>query len=138
MYNESRTNGVFPQGFSDGIVAILYKKGCRTDIRNYRPITLLNGHYKILTRILAKRMLSIVSQFVSDEQIGFMPRTFIGEATMTIKMIQAHLNKQIDEDEGAIMLACDMEKAFDRCSWSYLRSGIKALGFGHGFRPPVQ
>jgi len=132
-YNQSRNSGIFPQGFSDGIVAILFKKGNRTDIRNYRPITLLNGDYKILTRILAKRMLEIVSQFVSGEQIGFMPRTFIAEATNMVKMIQAQLDNIID-DEGGIMFACDMEKAFDRCSWGFLRTAIKKLRFTPGFQ----
>ena len=69
-------------------MSILYKnKGLREDIRNYRPITLLNGDYKILTRILAKRLLRIVTQFVSPAQIGFMPRTLISEATMFIQLM---------------------------------------------------
>ena len=63
-FNEAKNTGKFIPNFNDGIVAILFKKGERSDIRNYRPITLLNGDYKILTRIFAKRMLSVVSQFV--------------------------------------------------------------------------
>ena len=55
------------EGFSDGYVSELYKKGTRDDPRNYRPITLLHGDCKILTRILAKRMLNIVTKFVSDD-----------------------------------------------------------------------
>ena len=50
-----RTAGKLYDGFSDGYVATLYKKGDRTDPHNDRPITLLNGDYKILTRILVKR-----------------------------------------------------------------------------------
>ena len=75
-YNEARSAKRLPKGFNEGIVVILYKKGSRRDVRNYRPITLLNSDYKIMTRILAKRMLSIVTQFVSDNQIGFVPYTF--------------------------------------------------------------
>ena len=85
-----RAGGKLYHGFSDGYVTQLYKKGTRDDPRNYRPITLLNGDYKILTRILAKRMLDIATQFVSDDQIGFVPRTFIGESHMLIRLMQAH------------------------------------------------
>ena len=88
--------------------------------RNYRPITLLNGDYKILTRILAKRLLNVVSQFVSPEQIGFVPRTFIAEATMFINLVKAHLESV---DEGGILCLLDLEKAFDKVSWRY-RAGI--------------
>ena len=125
-YNEARAKGMLPNGFSDGIVVILYKKGSRCDIRNYRPITLLNSDYKIMTRILAKRMLSIVTQFVSDSQIGFVPFTFIAESAMLIKLIQVHLDKI---DDGGILVFCDLEKAFDRCDWNFLNKAIAKLNF---------
>ena len=64
-YNAGRRDKKFPSKFNEGMVTMLYKKGHRSEVRNYRPITLLNSDYKILTRILAKRMLNIVTQFVS-------------------------------------------------------------------------
>ena len=36
--------------------------------------------------------------------------------------------------KGAVLIAADMEKAFDRCSWSYLQGAIKKLRFGTGFQ----
>ena len=129
-FNEMRTAGKLYNGFSDGYVATLYKKGDRTDPRNYRPITLLNGDYKVLTRILAKRTLTIVTNFVSNDQIGFVPRTFIAESTMLIKLIQAHLEHI---DEGGILVFLDLEKAFDRCSWDYLHKALRVLRFTPAF-----
>ena len=122
FYNEARSSKSLPKGFNEGIVVILYKKGNRRDVRNYRPITLLNSDYKIMTRILAKRMLSIVTQFVSDNQIGFVPFTFIAESAMLVKLLQAHLD---NIDDGGILVFCDMEKAFDRCDWNYLNKAIE-------------
>ena len=71
-------------------------------------------------------MLRIVTQFVSDNQIGFVPRTFISESTMLIKLIQAHLDSI---DEGGLLVFLDLEKAFDRCSWSYLHRAMRSLRF---------
>ena len=126
MYNTSRQNNRLPKGFNDGIVTLIFKKGSRTDVRNYRPITLLNGDYKVLTRILAKRMLNLVSQCVSPEQIGFMPRTFIAETSMLINLLKAHLESI---DEGGLMTFLDLEKAFDKVSWNYMKRSFKALRF---------
>ena len=35
------------------ILTLLYKKGEREDISNWRPISLLNADYKIITKVLA-------------------------------------------------------------------------------------
>ena len=126
VYNTSRQDNKLPKGFNEGIVTLIYKKGSRTDVRNYRPITLLNGDYKVLTRILAKRMLDLVSQCVSPEQIGFMPRTFIAESSMLINLLKAHLESV---DEGGLMTFLDLEKAFDKVSWDYMKRSFKALRF---------
>eukprot|EP00965_Chrysotila_dentata_P139718 4619611-Pleurochrysis_carterae.AAC.1 len=40
------------------------------------------------------RVMTLGTQFVSGQQIGFVPHTFIAEATMLIQMIQAHLDKK--------------------------------------------
>ena len=52
-------------------------------------------------------MLKIVTQFLSAPQIGFVPRTYIAEATMLVQMIQAHLD---ENDEEADMIFLDLKK----------------------------
>ena len=49
-------NDTRSRDLSAGIISTLYKKKERDDPRNYRPITLLNGDYKIFTRVLTRRM----------------------------------------------------------------------------------
>ena len=95
--NESRQRGWLPSGMSDGLISLLYKKNVRDDPRNYRPITLLNGDYKIMMRILTQRMNEAVVQFVSDDQNGFVPNAFIAENTMRLKLIQAYIEDQDEE-----------------------------------------
>ncbi len=40
-------------GFATGWMCPIYKKNDRNEISNYRPITILNSDYKILTKVLA-------------------------------------------------------------------------------------
>ena len=130
VYNEAHTRGCLPPTCTQGLISVLYKKKERDDPRNYRPITLLNGDYKIFTRLLTRRMNEAVVQFVSPEQNGFVPGGFIGENTMLLRLIQAYVE---DEDSDAAFLFLDMEKAFDRCSWEYLHEALDAIGFNQGF-----
>ena len=48
--------GTLPDSFLKGDIGLLFKKGDRNDVRNYRPITLLQGAYKIFTRVLIRRI----------------------------------------------------------------------------------
>ena len=106
----------------------MYKKEDRDDPRNYRPITLLNTDYKIFTRILAKRMRDVVHEFTSESQKGFVPHTFISEATTLLTLIEAYINEEPLDRKG-ILLFLDMEKAFDRVSYKFTIEGLKAIGF---------
>ena len=130
VYNEAHLTGRLPDSMLEGLISLLYKKGPRDDPRNYRPITLLNVDYKILMRILTARMNKAVTQFVSDDQNGFLPNGFIAENTMRLQLIQQYIE---EEDEEALFVFLDMEKAFDRCSWDFLIEGLEALNFDEKF-----
>ena len=132
VINETTAKDALPAHFLDGDIAMLYKKGPRDDPRNYRPITLLNTDYKIFTRILARRMRDVVHQFVSECQKGFMPKTFIAEATMLLRLTEAYINEEPGSRQG-ILLFLDMEKAFDRVSYDFTLRGLEAVGFGPRF-----
>ena len=128
-FNEAHTTGQLPDQMREGLISILYKKKARDDPRNYRPITLLNSDYKIMMRVLTQRMNEAIVQIVSDAQNGFTPNSFIAENTMLVQLLQAYVEVDPDDDEGAMMLFLDMEKAFDRCSWEFLHDALQDLGF---------
>ena len=132
VLREARARGRLPAEFLKGDIGLLHKKDDRDEIRNYRPITLLQGAYKIYTRVLAKRMAGVVHEFVSESQKGFVPHTFIGECSMLLNLIEAYVNDDCSE-RGGIFLFLDMEKAFDRVSYDYLLRGLDSLGFGPEF-----
>ncbi|KAE9383054.1 hypothetical protein BT96DRAFT_1041062, partial [Gymnopus androsaceus JB14] len=57
VFNDISANGIDEGiGFSDGWMCPLYKKGEKSEIANYRPITLLNTDYKIFTKALAIKL----------------------------------------------------------------------------------
>ncbi len=130
---EAQRLGKLPPSFLRGDIGLLHKKDARDDERNYRPITLLQNAYKIYTRVITRRMRDVVHQFVSEAQKGFVPRTFIAEATMLLNLVENYINDDVEHREG-LFIFLDMEKAFDRCSYdTYMLQALTALGFGEKF-----
>lgn len=44
-----------------------------TDIKNYKPISLLNNDYRIYMKILAERLKRFLMEYIKEEQMGFLP-----------------------------------------------------------------
>ena len=133
VFNEAIERGELPSFMKDGIISLLYKKKDRRDIRNYRPVTLLNSDYKIFTKILTNRLKAVITQLIDPMQTGFVPGRFILENSQFMKLLQATLD---EKDEPGVLLFLDMEKAFDRVSWEFLLQALEAMGFGNsGINP---
>ncbi len=67
--NETQEN----TDFTSGWMCPIYKKKDRAEICNYRPITLLNTDYKILTKVLALQLMKDMNTMIHPDQSGFVP-----------------------------------------------------------------
>jgi ribonuclease HI len=95
----------------------IYKKKERTEIANYRPITLLNTDYKLLTKALAIQLAKAAPKLIHPDQSGFIPNRSIFDPIRLAKMMIEYAD--ISEEDGAL-IALDQEKAYDRISHDYL------------------
>ena len=127
VLNEAHSRHELPASTKQGIVKLLYNKGDPRDVRNYRPLTMLNTDYKVLTSTLNRRIARVIHYIVSSPQLGFVPGRIITESSQLAKLVQAYLN---ENDEDGLLVALDWEKAFDSISWDYLHDAVRALGFG--------
>jgi hypothetical protein len=61
---ESFQTGCLPYSMRMSIIALIFKKNSRSDIRNYRPISLLCTDYKIIAKTLAKRIKVVLPSII--------------------------------------------------------------------------
>ena len=112
-----------------GAIKIIYKKGEISDLKNYRPITLLNVDLKIITRALYKRLAKVIPNIIHHNQ-KCLPGRHITDNIHTMQDLIDLLNK--NNENGAVLLF-DQEKAFDRMSHAFIIKTLKAFGFGEYF-----
>lgn len=102
-----------------------------TELKNWRPISLLNTDYKLLAQCLAQRLQRVLPDIVSKDQNGYMKGRFIGNNIRTIIDVIEKSNK---EKFYTIIAFLDFEKAFDKLNWNFMDMSLAAFGFGIKFR----
>ncbi len=102
----------------------------RQYLKNWRPISLLNVDYKMLSAALANRLKTVLPEIISSTQKGFLQGRYIGENTRLVYDIIKYLD---ENDKTGLLLLIDFEKAFDTVEWEYLNRALKAYNFGENF-----
>jgi len=116
--------------FTLGWMCPIYKKKERTEIANYRPITLLNTDYKLLTKALAIQLAKAAPRLIHPDQSGFIPNRSIFDPIRLAKMMIEYAD--ISEEDGAL-IALDQEKAYDRISHDYLIETLQTFNLPNMF-----
>lgn len=118
-----------------GVISLIPKKDTdRRFLTNWRPVTLLNTDYKILSKALSTRLQSCLPQIIHDDQKGFMKGRYIGENIRTTQDIIDHCE---NNGKTGFIVALDYRKAFDSVRWQLLQRALEIFNFGVFFRSCV-
>ena len=120
--------GELTESQTQGLITCLPKTGkARNLLKNWRPISLLNTTYKLISACITNRIRKILDKLISSEQKGFIPgRTISDCSRLMYDIIFSCQNLNID----GLILLIDFEKAFDSLSWPFIHETLKKFNFG--------
>ena len=126
--NFSWKEGVLTNSQRQRIITVLPKPNKDyLKITNYRPITLLNVDYKIISNVINTRMQKTLSQLIQPDQNGFQKNRNIGNnIRLTFDEIDYVNHRNIP---GAI-LSLNIQKAFDSIDWLFVKGMLERYQFG--------
>jgi hypothetical protein len=128
---ESFELGVMPDAFRTATIRLLPKKGDISQIKNWRPISLLSNFYKIISRLINNRLKKITDRVLSRSQKGFNRSRQIQEVLInsieTMEYCKRHNIK-------AAMVSVDVSKAFDSVDHIFMDKVYRFYGFGDRIR----
>lgn len=110
------------------LVVLIPKVDHPSTIKEFRPISLCNVTFKLVTKVLVNRLRPFLDDIVGPMQSSFLP----GRGTMDNAFLAQDIVHFMDRSttaKGSLAFKIDLEKAYDSISWDFLRETLILYGF---------
>lgn len=127
IFNKSLSEGVFPDVWKLSFVSPIYKSGRKSDVSNYRPISIICASAKILEKLVFQSVFEFVKSSISTAQHGF----FVGRSVQT-NLVEhvTFLCHNVMNGGQVDTIYTDFSKAFDMVDHRLLIIKLRDFGIG--------
>ena len=127
LFNYTFLLGIFPASLKIAKIVPIYKSGDKSDVSNYRPISILSPISKILEKLIHVRSINFFNKHsvLLPTQYGFRANYSTSHALTDI--LTSSYNNINDENYTALLLL-DLKKAFDTVNHKTLSNKLKHYG----------
>ena len=127
VITSSFEQGIFPPALKTARVVPIFKNGSKTDVANYRPISLLASFSKIYEKLMHKRVVDFMelNGSLHEYQYGFRAGRSCEHALLNA---QSHILDSLSKNQISLLLLIDFSKAFDMVEHSILLDKLSHYG----------
>ena len=105
LFKEFFEQKKFVRSLNATFLVMIPKKGNIEDIKDYRPISLLGGPYKILAKVLANRLRRVIDKVVSPSQNAFVEGRQILDAALIANEV---VDSMLRRNDGGVVCKLDI------------------------------
>ena len=135
----SHTVGILSPTQRHGTISLIHKGKdlVKDKLTNWRPISLTNADYKIISKALALRLKNVLPKIINPNQTGFvkgrkMPE-LIREMDDIIETEKVNPTSESNPESESLALSIDYSKAFDSISIVTIIEALKLFNLGEYF-----
>ena len=98
-------------------------------VSDFKPISLCNVIYKIVSKVIANRLKPMLNSIISETQNAFIANILIIDNILIAFESLHHMKTNWTRKKGFMAVKLDMSKGYDRVEWSFLEKILLKLGF---------
>lgn len=110
-------------------ITLIPKEDRPEELGKFRPISLCNSTYKIISKCMVNRINIVMPNLVDDYQNAFFPGSIMVDNCYMAPELNAHVRKNIKGKHSAAILKVDLSKAYDRVRWDFIQATLSAMKF---------
>jgi hypothetical protein len=98
-------------------------------VMKFRPISLCNVIYKLVSKVLANRLKKILPQIISPTQSAFLLGRLISDNILATYETLHTMHTGMKGKKGFMTVKLDMSKVYDQMEWRFLEAVMCRMGF---------
>lgn len=130
VVEDSRGSKTILKALNTSFISFIPKQDSSQTVDKYRPITLCNVVYKIISKVVANRLKPLLPSLMLEEQSGYVEGRQILD-----NIIQAHevVHMITSKRQARMIMQLDIAKAYDKVNWIYIKRVLTTFGFNHNY-----
>lgn len=128
LFNKSLKEATFPLLWKSGIIVPIFKDGDNSDLKNYRPITILNVFAKLFEGLISEVISVATYNVIIPEQHAFVRARSV---STNLAVFSDFIVNNLEGGSQIDVVYTDFSKAFDKVDHFILMAKLAHMGF-HG------
>lgn len=128
LMTEFHSHGKLVKCLNPSFIVLIPKREDTSDLNDFRPISLISGVYKIITKLLCKRLSRVLESIISEQQSTFIGGRQILDSVVILNETIEDIKKK-KRKTSSLLFKIYFAKAYDSVDWGYLEMLMESFNF---------